>query len=45
MGHAGAIVTGKKGTVVAKTQALEKAGALVANRPSQVGELLHQLLD
>ncbi len=45
MGHAGAIVTGGKGTVAAKTQELEKAGALVAKRPSEVGKLLHSLLD
>jgi succinyl-CoA synthetase alpha subunit len=45
MGHAGAIITGGKGTVSGKTEALEKVGALVARRPSQVGELLHSLLD
>ena len=39
MGHAGAIVTAGKGTAVGKAQALRKAGALVADRPSQVGEL------
>lgn len=44
MGHAGAIVTGTKGTVLGKIRALEKVGALVADRPSRVGELLHQLL-
>lgn len=45
MGHAGAIITGGRGTVSGKTAALEKAGAVVARRPSQVGELLHTLLD
>ncbi len=40
MGHAGAIVTGSAGTVLAKAEALTRAGALVADRPSQVGTLL-----
>lgn len=44
MGHAGAIVTGGKGTVVGKTQVLTKAGALVAARPSQLGDLLKSLV-
>ncbi len=45
MGHAGAIVTGGKGTVEGKTAALHAAGALVAARPSQVGELLREALE
>jgi succinyl-CoA synthetase alpha subunit len=40
MGHAGAIVTGGKGTVEGKARALRAAGALVADRPSLVGEML-----
>ena len=40
MGHAGAIVTGGQGTVAGKTEALTRAGALVAERPSQMGRLL-----
>lgn len=40
MGHAGAIAVGGKGTVDAKTEALEAVGAAVARRPREVGELL-----
>ncbi len=44
MGHAGAIVTGGKGTVEDKVAALTGAGALVADRPSSVGKLLGTVL-
>ena len=44
MGHAGAIVTGGRGTVQGKTKALIKAGGKVARRPSEVGMLLRELL-
>lgn len=44
MGHAGAIVTGGKGTVAGKHNALTKAGALVAKKPSLVGQLLREAL-
>lgn len=40
MGHAGAIVTGGKGTVEGKILALEQAGCAIADRPSKVGQLL-----
>ena len=45
MGHAGAIVTGGKGTVKGKIEALERAGAYVAYRPSRIGELLRLALN
>lgn len=45
MGHAGAIITGGKGSVADKTKLLESAGALVAKKPSEVGKLLHEKLD
>jgi len=43
MGHAGAIITGGKGSVEDKAKALEAAGAKVANRPREVGALLESL--
>ncbi len=43
MGHAGAIISGGKGSVEDKIKALEEAGALVAERPRMVGNLLEQL--
>ncbi len=44
MGHAGAIITGGKGSVEGKIEALEHAGGLVASRPSEVGILLKKIL-
>jgi succinyl-CoA synthetase alpha subunit len=44
MGHAGAIATGGRGTVEGKVAALERAGALVAERPRLVGDLLKKAL-
>ena len=44
MGHAGAIITAGKGTVKDKMIALRNAGALVAERPRQVGTLLESIL-
>ncbi|MDD4702370.1 MAG: CoA-binding protein [Desulfovibrio sp.] len=43
MGHAGAIVSGGKGTVKGKVAAIEKAGGLTAAKPSEVGKLLQQV--
>ena len=45
MGHAGAIVTGGRGTVASKITALEKVGAKIAGKPSQVGELLKGVIE
>lgn len=43
MGHAGAIVSAGKGTAAGKTKALRAAGALVADRPSNIGPLFQQV--
>lgn len=40
MGHAGAIISGGKGTASAKVEALQKAGAHIATSPAQIGSLM-----
>ena len=44
MGHAGAIVTGGRGSVADKARALREAGARVADRPREVGTMLREAL-
>jgi succinyl-CoA synthetase alpha subunit len=44
MGHAGAIVSGGKGTAAAKIEALEDAGAKVGNNPTEAGELMAEIV-
>lgn len=44
MGHAGAIISGGKGTAAAKIAALEEAGVKVAPTPSDMGTTLQSLL-
>lgn len=44
MGHAGAIVSGSKGTARAKAEAFEAAGVRVARNPTEVAELAREVL-
>jgi succinyl-CoA synthetase alpha subunit len=44
MGHAGAIVSGNKGTAQGKMEALTAAGAHVANNPTELGGLVAKTL-
>jgi succinyl-CoA synthetase alpha subunit len=44
MGHAGAIVSGGKGTAAAKIQAMRKAGIVMAETPTDMGEAMARAL-
>ena len=44
MGHAGAIVSGSKGTAIAKMEALSAAGVTVAKNPTEAGELMVEIV-
>ena len=45
MGHAGAIVSGGKGTAAAKMAALVDAGVKVGNNPTEAGELMVEIVN
>jgi succinyl-CoA synthetase alpha subunit len=44
MGHAGAIISGSKGTAQAKMQALSEAGVNVAQNPTEAAELMVEIV-
>ncbi|MGH7339541.1 MAG: succinate--CoA ligase subunit alpha [Candidatus Rokuibacteriota bacterium] len=44
MGHAGAIISGSKGTAAAKIEALERAGCRVAANPSEIGTVMAEVV-
>lgn len=44
MGHAGAIVSGGKGTAQAKMESLTEAGARVGRNPTETGELMVEIV-
>ena len=44
MGHAGAIISGGKGTATEKMIALQEAGIHVVNTPAEIGEKMMEVL-
>ncbi|MBI3606041.1 MAG: succinate--CoA ligase subunit alpha, partial [Nitrospirae bacterium] len=45
MGHAGAIISGGKGTATDKVRALEKEGVTVVDNPAKIGETVEKRLN
>ena len=45
MGHAGAIISGGKGTAAEKMETLERSGVRVVSSPADIGAAMAELLD
>ena len=45
MGHAGAIISGNKGTAIAKITALNNAGVTIAYSPADIGEVVERIIE
>jgi succinyl-CoA synthetase alpha subunit len=44
MGHAGAIISGGKGTAAEKMKALQEAGIRVVESPADIGKAIQEVL-
>jgi len=44
MGHAGAIISGGKGSAADKLEALRSAGVVISESPSDIGKTMHKLI-
>ena len=45
MGHAGAIISGNKGTAISKITALKNAGVTIADSPADIGETVARVIE
>lgn len=45
MGHAGAIISGNKGTVISKITALKNAGVTIVESPADIGEITVKVIE